>query len=186
MKVELKGELTVYPCPVVLVTCADDEGKPNIITLAWAGVASADPWTVALGIRPGRYSYDLMTRHEEFVVNVPTADLLRESDYCGVVSGKNIDKFAETGLTPIPAKVVTPPLIEECPVNLECRLSQIVELGAHHLFLGEVVARHVSQEALGPDGKPDIAKMNPPVFVSPEYWSLGEKLEKIGFTHKKM
>ena len=81
MKVELKGELTVYPCPVVLVTCADDEGKPNIITLAWAGVASADPWTVALGIRPSRYSYDLITRNEEFVVNVPTADLLRESDY---------------------------------------------------------------------------------------------------------
>ncbi len=186
MKVELKGELTLYPCPVVLVTCVDGQGKPNIITLAWAGVASSDPRTLGVSIRPGRHSHRLIKESGEFVVNVPTTDLLRECDYCGVVSGKEVDKFEKTGLTPVPAKAIHPPLIEECPVNLECRLLQIVELGVHHLFLGEIVARHISQDALSPDGKPDFAKMKPLVFASPGYWSLGSKLEKIGFTGKKL
>jgi len=177
MKVDKVPSTLFYPCPVVLVTCVDDEGRPNIITLAWVGVACSDPPTISFGIRSNRYSYRLIERSGEFVVNMPTLSILKETDYCGRVSGRDHDKFEETKLTPEPASKVKAPLIKECPVNLECVLQQIVELGSHSLFLGRVVALHVEQSLLDANGHIDYSKAQPFVYNQGEYWDLGKKME---------
>jgi len=185
MKVKKSPETALYPCPVVLVTCADSVGKPNIITLAWAGVVCSDPPMLGLGIRPHRYSYRLIEDSREFVVNIPTENILRETDFCGEVSGKDVDKFRETGLTPEPAEKVKPPLIKECPVNIECVVRSKVPLGVHHLFLGEVVQVHVDQEILDEEGEIDFAKASPFVYNKDEYWSLHKKIGVHGFSKEE-
>jgi len=182
MKVKKNPWPALFPCPVVLVTCVDSNGKPNIITLAWAGVACSDPPTLGLGIRPHRYSYGLIEASGEFVVNIPTRKILKEADLCGVVSGKDVDKFSETGLTPEPAEKVKPPLIRECPVNIECVVKMKIPLGVHHLFLGEVVRVHVDQEILDDEGRIDFTRLTPFVYNQDEYWSLGKKIGVHGFS----
>lgn len=185
VKVEKKSMALIYPCPVTLVTCVDKEGKPNIITLAWVGVACSDPPTIGIGIRPHRYSYGLIKDTKEFVVNIPTVDILREADYCGQVSGRDHDKFAETKLSPEPASRVKPPLIKECPVNLECVLQQVLGLGVHHLFLGRVVAVHVDEGMMDERGHMDYAKARPFVYNQPgEYRSLSKIIGLYGFSKK--
>jgi len=180
VKVERKPSELLYPCPVTLVTCVDKKGKPNIIPLAWVGVACSDPPIIGIAIRPQRYSFGLIQDTREFVVNIPTVDILRETDYCGEVSGRDHDKFAETKLSPEPARRVKPPLIKECPVNLECVLQQVLDLGAHHLFLGQVVAVHVDKAILDEKERIDYAKARPFVYNHDEYWSLGKM---IGLRH---
>jgi len=172
----------LFPCPVVLVTCVDHTGKPNIITLAWAGVACSDPPMLGLGIRPHRYSYGLIEESGEFVVNIPTKKILKETDFCGIVSGKDVDKFSETGLTPEPAEKVKPPLIRQCPVNIECVVKKKIPLGVHHLFLGEVVLVHVDQDILNEKGRIDFTKVSPFVYNHDEYWSLYQKIGIHGFS----
>lgn len=184
MKVEKSPWAALFPCPVVLVTCVDSEGKPNIVTLAWAGTVCSDPPTLGLGIRPHRYSYQLIEDAGEFVVNIPTVDILKETDYCGMVSGKDVDKFSETGLTPEPALKVKPPLIQECPVNIECILKKKIPLGVHHLFLGEVVSVHLDKNVLNEEEKLDFSKIAPFVYNQGEYWSLNKKIGTYGFTKK--
>ncbi len=184
MKVEKSPWAALFPCPVVLVTCVDSEGKPNIVTLAWAGTVCSDPPTLGLGIRPHRYSYELIEDAGEFVVNIPTVDILKETDYCGMVSGKDVDKFSETGLTPEPALKVKPPLIQECPVNIECILKKKIPLGVHHLFLGEVVSVHLDKNVLNEEEKLDFSKIAPFVYNQGEYWSLNKKIGTYGFTKK--
>jgi len=174
----------LFPCPVVLVTCVDPDGRPNIITLAWAGVICSDPPMLGLGIRPHRHSYALIEGTGEFVVNIPTVEILKETDFCGVVSGKDVDKFSETGLTAEPAEKVKPPLIRECPVNIECIVKKKIPLGVHHLFLGEVVLVHVDQNALDEEGEIDFAKVSPFVYNQGEYWSLRRKIGVHGFSEK--
>ena len=182
MKIEWKPSELLYPCPVVLVTCADREGRPNIITLSWVGVACSDPPTISIAIRPDTHSYKLIEETKEFVVNIPTVDILQETDYCGKVSGRGRDKFTETKLTSESAKHVRPPLIKECPVNLECTLQKIVKVGSHDLFLGQVVAVHVDQAILDEKGRVDYAKARPFVYSHGEYWSLGNviRLSHLG------
>ena len=172
----------MFPCPVVLVTCVDSDGKPNIITLAWAGVVCSDPPVLGLGIRPHRHSYGLIEDAGEFVVNIPTTEILEETDFCGMVSGRDVDKFSETGLTAEPAKEVKPPLIRECPVNIECVLKKKIPLGVHHLFLGEVVRVHVDQDVLDKNGRIDFTKVSPFVYNQGEYWSLYQKIGVHGFS----
>jgi len=172
----------LFPCPVVLVTCVDSDGKPNIITLAWAGVVCSDPPVLGLGIRPHRHSYGLIEDAGEFVVNIPTTEILEETDFCGMVSGRDVDKFSETGLTAEPAKEVKPPLIRECPVNIECVLKKKIPLGVHHLFLGEVVRVHVDQDVLDKNGRIDFTKVSPFVYNQGEYWSLYQKIGVHGFS----
>jgi flavin reductase (DIM6/NTAB) family NADH-FMN oxidoreductase RutF len=184
MKVEKSPWAALFPCPVVLVTCVDSEGNPNIITLAWAGIACSDPPILSLGIRPHRYSYELIQDAGEFVVNIPTVDILKETDYCGMVSGKNVDKFSKTGLTPEPAEKVKPPLIRECPANIECILRKKIPLGVHHLLLGEIVSVHLDQNALNKQEKLDFNKIAPFVYNQGEYWSLNKKIGTYGFTKK--
>ena len=184
MKVKKSPWTALFPCPVVLITCVDSDGKPNIITLAWVGTLSSDPPTVGLGIRPHRYSYTLIEDSGEFVVNIPTKDILKETDFCGMVSGKNVDKFSETELTPEPAEKVKPPLIRECPVNIESIVKKKIPLGAHHLFIGEIVRVHVDQDILNEKGEIDFNKAAPFVFNQDEYWNLHQKIGAYGFSRE--
>jgi flavin reductase (DIM6/NTAB) family NADH-FMN oxidoreductase RutF len=182
MKIKKKPYTALFPCPVVLVTCVDSAGKPNIITLAWAGTVCSEPPTVGLGIRPTRYSNKLIENSKEFVVNIPTAKILKETDYCGVTSGKDTNKFSETKLTQEKADKVKAPLIRECPVNMECVLNDKISLGAHDLFLGEIVQVHLDQDILDEKGNIDFAKADPFTYNQGEYWSMHKKLGAYGFS----
>ncbi len=183
-KIQKHPSTALFPVPVVLVTCSDDGGKANIITLAWAGNVCSDPPQIGISIRPARYSHRIVKERREFVVNIPPAHLVKEVDYCGTVSGRNVDKFKETGFTPLKASQVKAPLIKECPVNIECKVKQSVNLGTHDLFIGEVVAVHVDEEVLDEEGKTDIAKANPISYNQKEYWTLKEKIGYYAFTKK--
>lgn len=185
MKTKKNPWTALFPCPVVLVTCLDNEANPNIITLAWVGTVCSEPPIIAAGIRPTRYSHGLIKSNKEFVVNIPTTKILRESDYCGVSSGKNVEKFSETKLTKQKAENVKSPLIKECPVNIECKLKEVIPLGAHDLFLGEIVQVHVDNEILDEKGNIDFKKADPFVFNQGEYWSINKKLGNYGFSKKK-
>ena len=184
MKIQKNAFTALFPCPVVLVTCVDLAGKPNIITLAWAGTVCSEPPMVGVSIRPTRYSYQLIKDTKEFVVNIPPTKFIKETDYCGVASGKDVNKFSETKFTQEKAKKVKVPMIQECPVNLECILTDTIPLGAHDLFLGEVVQVHFDEKVLGEKGKLDFAKADPFVFNVGEYWNLNKKVGTYGFSQR--
>jgi flavin reductase (DIM6/NTAB) family NADH-FMN oxidoreductase RutF len=185
MKIKKKPYTALFPCPVVLVTCIGSTGDPNIITLAWVGTVCSEPPMIGLGIRPTRYSHKLIKDSKEFVVNIPSTKFIQETDYCGVTSGKDFDKFSKTGLTPEKAVYVNTPLIRECPVNLECTLKKVIPLGAHDLFLGEVVQIHINEQVLNEKGKLDFTKVDPFVYNVGEYWSLDKKIGTYGYSIKK-
>ncbi|MFB0545445.1 MAG: flavin reductase family protein [Anaerolineae bacterium] len=172
----------LYPIPVVLVTCLDEDNEPNVLTVAWIGTVSSTPPQIAISVRPYRYSHALIRETGEFVVNIPTEDLLHAVDYCGRISKSTRDKFADTGLTPEPASQVRVPIIGECPVNIECKVVESVSLGSHDLFVGEIVAVHVDEELLDEEGFIDYVKAKAVAYLGNEYWSLGERLESSGFT----
>jgi len=184
-KVMKSGTTGMYPCPVVLVTCVDGDAAPNIITLAWVGVVCSEPPMVGISMRPHRYSHGLIVKSGEFVVNMPTENILLQTDYCGVVSGREVDKFAKTGLTPIPASQVKAPLIKECPVNLECRTARIISLGTHDLILGQVLATHIDEELLGENEEIRNIEDAKPIAFSPltsEYLSMGSIIGSYGYS----
>jgi flavin reductase (DIM6/NTAB) family NADH-FMN oxidoreductase RutF len=174
----------LFPTPVVLVTCVDEKGKPNIITLAWAGVVNSEPPMIGISIRPERYSHGCIKGMGEFVVNLPSEEMVRGVDACGVVSGRKTDKFDLTGWKAAPAEKVKAPLIDECPVQMECKVKQIISLGSHDLFLGEIIALHVKEEVQKERGRIDILKTLPLAYCpgAREYWSLGKPLGHHSFT----
>lgn len=186
MKVIKEPEPLLYPCPVALVTCADPDGKPNIVTIAWIGMASSHPPTLALGIDRERYSNELILATKEFVVNIPTVELLRQVDFCGKFSGREVNKFAETGLTPEPAQKVKAPLIKECPINLECLLKEKIPVGSHDLLIGEIVTVHADREVLDEKGEVDLKKVAPFTYFHHkfEYWKVGTKIGDRGFAKR--
>lgn len=184
MKVKKDPYAALFPCPVVLVTCIDSNKKPNIITLAWVGTVCSDPPTIGLGIRPKRHSYRIIESSREFVVNIPTKEILKEADFCGIVSGKDVNKFSETRLTPEPAEKVKPPLIRECPVNIECVVKKKIPVGAHDLFLGEIVRVHIDKDILDEKQEIDFTKIAPIVYNRGEYWSLHQRIGEYGFSRK--
>ncbi len=175
----------LYPLPVVMVTCQDDDGKPNIITIAWTGTICSDPAMVSISVRKERYSYDMIRRSGEFVINLTTEDLAWATDYCGVRSGSQTDKFARTGLTPIPASKVKAPLIKEAPVALECRVREVLPLGSHDMFIAEVVAVDADEAYMDENGKFDLAKANPLVYSHGTYFTMGKEIGKFGYSVKK-
>jgi len=177
----------LFPTPVVLVTCVDEAGKPNIITLAWVGVVNSDPPMIGISIRPERYSHACVKRSREFVVNLPSEEMVRKVDACGVLSGKETDKFSSMGWKQVPAQKVKPPLIDECCVQMECKVKEVISLGSHDLFLGQIVALHVKEEVQKEKGRIDITKALPLVFCpgANEYWSLGKSIGHYGFTKGK-
>jgi flavin reductase (DIM6/NTAB) family NADH-FMN oxidoreductase RutF len=180
----------VYPTPAALITCVSSDGKPNIITLGEVfNVSLRRPPIVGLAIRKATYSHGLIAETGEFVVNMPTTAILRETDLCGTRTGRDTDKFAESGLTAIPADKVRPPLIKECPLNIECRLTSLQEIGDHDLFLGEVLAVHADESLLDADGRVSPAKLDAFVFMfncghAGEYWSLGSRIGDLWFTRR--
>ena len=177
----------IYPTPVGLITCVDTEGTPNIITLGEVAMVSLKPTRVSIGARPATYSNGLIKATGEFVINFPTVDIIDAVDFCGTWSGRDVDKFAETGLTPEPAIHVKPPLIKECPVNLECKLIGVLALGSHDLLIGDVLVMHAEEEIVI-DSKTtmlDLGKANGVIFAMEEYWSFGERIEAAHFTGRK-
>ncbi len=180
----------VYPTPAALITCVSRDGRPNIITLGEVfNVSLRRPPIVGLSIRKATYSHGLIAETGEFVVNLPTAAMVSVTDLCGTRTGRETDKFAESGLTAVPADKVRPPLIAECPLNIECRLISLQEIGDHDLFLGEVLAVHADQAVLDAEGRVSPAKLNPFVFMfncghPGEYWSLGSKIGEAWSTRR--
>lgn len=175
----------LYPVPVVLVTSADSSGKPNIITIAWTGTVCSDPPMLSISVRPSRYSHQLISESGEFVVNIPSMQLLEKTDYCGVVTGREVDKFQATGLTPVPASKVKAPLIDECPANLECVVKQTLSLGAHDLFIAEIVACHVEETLVDRRGRMDVSLAHPFVYNgNGEYWGVKDSLGPYGLSFR--
>jgi len=159
------------------------------MTAGWVGVACSEPPMISLAIRPSRFSYDLIKASGEFVINIPTANILKEVDYCGTYSGRHVDKFQRAGLTPLLASRVRPPLIEECPVNLECIVRESLRLGTHELFIGEVLVVSADPAIIVDRGKQQNAlgfgDINPIVVNFLEYWNLGKKLGDAFQEHRE-
>lgn len=174
----------VYPVPAVLVSCGDDSVS-NVLTVAWTGTICTDPAMTYISVRKERYSYDIIKRTGEFVINLTNEDLAYATDFAGVKSGKNIDKFKELNLTKIKASKISVPMIKESPVNIECKVKEIKELGSHDMFLAEVVAINVDPKYIDENGKFDMEKCKLMAYSHGEYFSLGKKLGKFGFSVKK-
>lgn len=172
------------PVPPVLVSCGNME-KPNLITIAWAGTINSDPVRVSISVRPGRYSHGLITESGEFVINLPTQKILRAVDWCGVKSGRDVDKFKEMGLTAVPGSAVSAPVLAESPVNLECRVFQTIPLGSHDLFLADVVAVDVDEDLLDEAGRLRLDKAGLAAYVHGTYYALGKQLGTFGYSVRK-
>jgi flavin reductase (DIM6/NTAB) family NADH-FMN oxidoreductase RutF len=186
MKIERRPSTLLLPVPAVLVSVAGAEGSsPNIVTLAWAGTVCSAPPMIGIAVRPSRHSYQLLQHTHDFVVNVPRASQVRQVDLCGNVSGRDTDKFAACGFHAVPSSRISSPLIEECPVNLECVTRHRLALGAHDLFIGEIVGVHLDEDVLDSRGRLQTAKVGAMAYANGDYWSLGEKLGTYGFTLKE-
>lgn len=175
----------LYPLPVVLVSCQGKDTAPNLVTIAWAGTICTNPPMVSISVRPERYSYSMIRETGEFVINLTTEDLAYATDYCGVVSGRNVNKWEEMKLTPVPSEKVAPPCVKESPVNLECKVTEVKELGSHHMFLAEVVAVHADEQFMDENGKFHLEQSRPIVYSHGTYFTMGEELGKFGYSVKK-
>lgn len=172
----------LYPLPVSM---ADRDGNYNIITIAWAGTVCTDPPMVSISVRPERYSYSILRETGEFVVNLTTRHLARAADYCGVKSGRDVDKFQTLRLTPVEALRVKAPLIGESPVNLECQVKQVLELGSHSLFLAEIVAVHAEDAYLDEQRRFHLEKAEPIVYSHGAYLLCGEQIGTFGYSVRR-
>lgn len=180
-----KPGTVLYPVPAVMVSCGTMEGEKNIITIAWTGTINSDPAMTYISVRPERHSYEMIKKTGEFVINLTTENLVRACDYCGVKSGRDIDKFKELKLTASKASKISSPIIYESPVNIECRVKDIIPLGTHHMFLAEVAAVSVSDEYMDKTGKFHFNNTKPVCYSHGEYFGLGNKLGKFGFSVQK-
>ncbi len=184
-KVQFKPGNMLYPLPAVMVSCCDEKGNNNIITVAWCGTVCTNPPMVSVSIRPERYSYELIKNTKEFVINLTTEELVKACDYCGVRSGRDVDKFKEMHLTPVKGTQVNAPIIEESPVNIECRLREIISLGSHDMFLADVVAVNVSKQFFAENGKFELNEAKPVVYSHGQYYGIGNLLGSFGYSVRK-
>ncbi len=175
----------VMPVPAALASCALPGEKPNLITLAWTGNVNSEPAMLFISIRPSRHSYDIVKDTGEFVLNIPSASQSREVDYCGVVSGRDVDKFAETGFTPIAVQGVSCPAVAECPVNISCKVVDSKLLGSHEMFLARIEAVTVSSALIDRTGKFRIEKTDALAYAHGTYFSLGKVLGTFGYSVRK-
>ena len=175
----------IYPVPAVLVTVADCEGNSNIITIAWTGTICTNPPMAYISVRPERYSYHMLRESGEFVINLATESMAYATDYCGVRSGRNVDKWKETGLTPVPAQTVKAPVIAESPVAIECRVTEVKELGSHHMFLAEVLCVHVDASYMDKSGKFELNRTGLLAYSHGEYLELGKRAGTFGYSVRK-
>ena len=175
----------LYPVPAVMVTCKRKDEKANIITVAWAGTVCSDPAMVSISVRKSRYSHEIISETKEFVVNLTTKQLAKATDYCGVKSGRDIDKFKEMNLhTQESTKIETPGILES-PVNIECKVVNVLELGTHDMFIAEVVAVDVNEDLLDEKGSLHLDKADLIAYAHGQYFSLGKELGRFGFSVRK-
>ena len=175
----------VYPLPAVMVSCQREGEKPNIITVAWCGTVCTNPAMVSISVRPERYSYDILRETGEFVINLTTEALNRAADYCGVRSGRTVDKYREMHLTPQESLHIKAPGIAESPVNIECKVKQILPLGSHHMFLAEVMGVRVDESLLNEKGTLDLGQAELTAYSHGTYYALGKELGTFGYSVKK-
>lgn len=176
----------LYPIPAVMVSVGTKSGEDNIFTVAWTGTICSDPAMVYISVRPERYSYNMIKESGEFVINLTTKDLAKATDYCGVKSGRDVDKWKEMNLTRGKAsKLSYAPIIEECPVNIECVVKEVKELGTHHMFIAEVVAVQVSDDHLDKNGKFHLNSTGLMAYSHGAYMELGKTLGTFGYSIRK-
>ena len=183
-KVVWKGGTLLAPVPPVMVSCGDMDNS-NIITIAWTGILNSNPPKTYISVRPQRHSFEIIKSKKEFVINLTPSSLVKEADYCGIYTGAKVDKFEKCGFTKAKAETVDCPLIEECPMNLECKVTDIIELGSHHMFIADITAINVDESLLGEDGKLHLEKAKLCAFAHGEYFELGKKIGNFGFSVKK-
>jgi flavin reductase (DIM6/NTAB) family NADH-FMN oxidoreductase RutF len=188
MHQSLGAKPILFPLPVLMVGTYDQEGKPNLMNAAWGGVCSSQPPCVSISVRPERHTYAAIIARKSFTIGIPSADYMKQADYAGIVSGKNADKFAATGLTAVRSELVDAPYVAEFPVSLECRLIHTLELGVHTMLVGEIMDVKAAGSVLGDDGLPDINKINPMVYetVRKAYHSVGPVLGKAFSAGKEL
>ena len=174
----------IYPIPAVMISCGTFE-KSNIITVAWTGILNTNPAMVYISVRPERYSYNLIKESGEFVINLTTENLAYATDWCGVKSGANVDKFKEMNLTKEKANFVNCPMIKESPVSVECKVKEIRELGSHHMFVAEVLAINADDKYIDEKGAFDISKCDLIAYANGGYYSLDKKIGKFGYSVQK-
>lgn len=175
----------LYPLPVVMVSCNRKGEKANIVTVAWTGTICSDPAMVSISVRPERYSHDIIEETGEFVINLVTKDLTYATDYCGVRSGRDVDKFKEMNLTPLPSKMIDAVGIEESPVNIECKVVEVKKLGSHDMFIAEVVNVTVDDRYMDENNKFNLNDSDLVAYSHGEYFTLGEKIGTFGYSVRK-
>ncbi len=183
-KVSWKGSTLLAPMPPVMVSCGTHENS-NIITIAWTGIVNSHPPMTYISVRPERHSYNIIKESGEFAINLTPAALVKEADYCGIYTGKKVDKFKKCGFEKQKASEISCPLIAESPLSLECKVKEIIRLGTHDMFLSEIVAVDAAEELLDKDGKLCLEKAKLCAFAHGEYFELGRAIGKIGFSTKK-
>lgn len=185
-KLTWKPGTMIYPLPAVMVSCGSGPEEYNILTISWTGTICTDPAMCYISVRPNRHSYNIIKRNGDFVINLTTKALAFATDWCGVKSGSKYNKFKEMGLTPVPAKMVKAPLIKESPVNIECIVKEIKELGTHHMFISEVIAVNADEEYI--DEKSGLFRLNeaePICYSHGKYYEMGKLIGKFGFSVEK-
>ena len=180
-KITWKAGTFIYPIPAVMVSCGTME-KANIITVAWTGILNTNPATVYISVRPTRYSYQIIKEQKEFVINLTNKELVQATDWCGVKTGAKVDKFKEMHLHKEKAKFLSCPMIQESPVSIECRVKEIIPLGSHDMFLAEVLAINADEKYINDKGAFDISKCDLIAYANGNYYTLGKKLGKFGFS----
>ena len=186
MKHNWKPGNMIYPLPAVLVSCGSEPSEYNVLTVAWVGTLCTNPPMCYISVRPERYSYPIIQKNMEFVINLTTKDMAYATDWCGVRSGKDYNKFEEMKLTPGKAEVVKAPIVEESPVSIECRVKEIIPLGSHHMFVAEVVNVQADDCYLDKDsGRFELVSADPLVYLHGGYFELGEKIGKFGWSVEK-
>lgn len=179
-----KGSVMTAPLPPALVSCGSCD-KPNVLTVAWTGVLCTRPPVTYISLRPERFSYGLIKESGEFVINLPPAPIVRAVDTCGVKSGRDTDKFALTGLTPVQAFSVSAPMIAECPVSIECRVREIVPLGSHDMFIADIVGVAAAKELLDEKGRLALEKADLIAYAHGAYFTLGKQLGTFGYSVRR-
>ena len=183
-KVTWKSGTFIYPLPAVMVSCGTKE-ESNIITVAWTGIINTDPAMCYISVRPTRHSYEMIKKTGEFVINLTTKDLAYATDWCGVKTGAKVDKFKEMKLTKEKANFVNCPMIKESPVSVECKVKEIRELGSHHMFVAEILGINADEKYINENGAFDISKCDLIAYSNGNYYSLGKKIGRFGFSVQK-
>lgn len=184
-KIRMNGAALLSPEPPAMVTCADENGKANIITIGWTGIVCTRPPKAYISVRPERYSYDIIKRTGAFVINLTPASLVKEADFCGMKTGMKVDKFKECGLERYDAPDFPVPLIGECPLSLCCRVSEVIPLGSHDMFLSDIVSVYADEELFDKNGKLCLYRVPLAAYSHGEYLEMGKKLGEFGFSVKK-